>query len=144
VGRVAAAADDVRHVELGVRARSEVLVGQADPVALDRVAEHDQQPRVRRRARQQRRRPRVVHVARPPLAADRAGAAREQRVVARDVGLVHRVRAELVEEVVLGVRAGPGLDVRMLEQHAEPARGGGPERADADEVGRPGAADVSG
>ena len=69
--RVLAALDRVGRDRLhaGVR-RAADAVRHARAEALDRIAEHDQQLRVGRGARDQPRRPEVVHVARRPLAGD--------------------------------------------------------------------------
>ena len=134
---VATALDRVGGDRLDARVRRPAQpVRHARAEALDRVAEHDQQLRLGRGAREQPRRPEVVHVARRPLADDLARLAREQLVVGGDVGIAQLLRAEAVEEVQLLAPAARRPDLRVPEQRLEPPRGAGALGPDADEVGR--------
>ena len=137
--RVAAALGRVRadrlHPRVGAAARA---VRDARPVALDRIAEHDQQLRVGRGAADQRRDPEVVHVARRPLAGDLARAARELLVVARDPRVGELAVANWSKKCCsLRPLRGPRI-CGMVEQRLEPPRGARALGADADEVGRSG------
>ena len=137
--RVAAALDGVgRQVRRGAAAAACERVQHAGAVALDGVAEDHEDLRVRRRARDQARRPDVAHVARRPVAGHLAGLAREGLVVARDVGVRHRRLAEPVEEVLFLAPVARQHDARVIDQEPLHPCGAGPLRADADEVRRAG------
>ena len=112
------------------------LVRDPGPAARPRVAQQNQDPRVRRGARQQGGCPEVVHVARGPFTRDQARGPGKHPVVRDDVCIGHPTSGVAVEEVQLLPR-GP-LHRGVVRDRPIPPLRAGPLRADPDEIRRAG------